>query len=106
MMPKAAPDVILHIPQTQLQAVQARLTDYLLQGQYAFVQSFSSGLDTTFDIFPPAIPERIRLVLCPATHGTSVGVTQSPTTDAPPPSVHMATLVDRFVRVCTADEAT
>lgn len=82
-MSTANPDVILHIPQAQFQAVQTRFTDFLLQSQYAFVQSFSSGCDTAFEIFsdraPAATLERVQLVLCQAAHGTSM------TGDATPP---------------------
>ncbi len=110
MMPKANPDVTLRIPQTQLQAAQARLTDYLLQSQYAFVQSFSGGLDTIVDIFVTDLPasraETVQLVLCPAMHGTSVHMTQDRTVDAVSQSTHMTTLIERLVAVCTPNEGT
>jgi hypothetical protein len=105
MMPKANPDVTLHIPQTQFQAVQTRLTDYLLQSQYAFVQSFSGGLDTTFEIFfdnsTASTLESLQLVLSPVMHGSSVVVTPDRTLGAPPPP-HLATQMERLVAVCTA----
>ncbi|ETX07556.1 hypothetical protein [Candidatus Entotheonella palauensis] len=108
MRPKANPDVILRIPQTQFQAVQTRLTDYLLQSQYAFVQSFSGGPDTTFDILidvdrsPAPTLESVQLVLYPAMHGASVTVTQDQNLNTAPQSAHQATLMARLVAVCTA----
>lgn len=110
MMLKANPDVTLYIPQAQFPAVQTRLTDYLLQSQSAFVQSFSGDLSTTFDILfeksPASTLESLQLVLCPATHGTSIVVTQDRTLGAAPQSTHLATLMARLVAVCTAHEGT
>lgn len=99
-MPKTQPDAILHLPQTQLQAAQARLTDYLIQAQYAFMQSFSGHNDAIFDIFPPAMPESVQLALCPAEGGVSVD-------DAPDQAMRTAALsalIERLVAVCTAEE--
>jgi hypothetical protein len=107
-MPKANPDVTLHIPQPLFQAVQTRLTDFLLQSQYAFSQSFSSGLDTTFDIYfdrsPAAAPESVQLVLCQATDGTAITVTQDQARGAALQSAHIAALVGHLMAVCTANE--
>jgi len=109
-MPKANPDVTLHVPQPLFQAVQTRLTDFLLQFQYAFSQSFSSGLDTTFDIYfdrsPAAAPESVQLVLCQATDGTSIAVTQDQTRGAALQSAHMAALVEHLIAAYTANEGT
>ncbi|ETW99269.1 MAG: hypothetical protein ETSY1_15610 [Candidatus Entotheonella factor] len=108
MRPKANPDVILHIPQTQFQAVQTRLTHELLQSQYAFVQSFSCGPETTFDILihvdrsPVPTLESVQVALCPAMHGTSTAVTQDQSLNTAPPSDHMAPLIAHLVAVCTA----
>lgn len=110
MMPKTNPDITLYIPQTQFQAVQTRLTDFLLQSQYAFAQSFSGGLDTTFEIYvdtsPVATLERVQLVLRQAPHGPSVAMAQDRTQCTAPQSAHIATLIERLVAVCTANEGT
>ncbi len=105
-MPKTNPDIIMHLPQAQLQAAQARLTDYLLQAQYAFMQSFSGDADTIVDIFPPSIPEGVQLVLCPAESGVSVEYAQDQAISAAEPSAQMAALVQRLVAVCTAHKGT
>jgi len=106
MMPKANPDVTLHIPQTQFQVVQTRLTDYLIQSQYAFVQSFSGGLDTIFDIFfdhpTAAALESLQLLLCSVMHGSRVAVIPDQTPGAVPPPAHLATQMERLVAVCIA----
>ena len=107
-MPQANPDVILHIPQTQFQAVQTRLTDFLLQSQYAFAQSFSSGLDTTFDIFlnmsPGSTLEGVQFVLRQVPNGPSVAVTPDPTLGTAPQSARIAALTERLIAVCTDHE--
>lgn len=105
-MPNANPDVVLHIPQTQLQAAQAQLTDYLLQAQYAFMQSFSGHNGATFDIFPPSIPEGVQLVLCPAVNEIFVEYARDRTMHAAELSAQMATLMQRLVAVCTAHKGT
>jgi len=106
MMPKTEAHVTLHIPQLQLQAVETRLTDYLLHSQYAFVQSFSGGLDTTFNIFfDPSMAstlESAQLVLCPTTHDTAVVVMPDRSLNAAPQSAHLAALLERLVAMCTA----
>jgi hypothetical protein len=106
MVPKAEPDVTLHIPRMQLQAVQTRLTDYLLQSQYAFVQSFSGRLETTFDIFvdqsAASTLESLQLVLCPTTNDTAIAVMPDRSLHAAPPSAHLAVLLERLVARCTA----
>lgn len=105
-MPKTQPDVILHLPQTQLQAAQTRLTDYLLQAQYAFMQSFSGHADATFDIFPCAMPESVQLVLCPAQNGTFVEYAPDHAMRATASSDPIVALMTRLVAVCTAEEGT
>jgi hypothetical protein len=110
MVPKAEPDVTLHIPHMQWQAVQTRLTDYLLQSQYAFLQSFSGGLATTFDIFVDtsvaSTLESLQLVLCPTTNPTSVVVVSDRSLHTAPQSAHLAALMERLVAMCTADPQT
>jgi hypothetical protein len=110
MVSNAEPDVTLHIPHMQWQAVQTRLTDYLLQSQYAFLQSFSGGLATTFDIFVDtsvaSTPESLQLVLCPTTNPTSMAVVPDRSPPTAPQSAHLAALTERLVAMCTADPQT
>jgi hypothetical protein len=110
MVPKTEPDVTLHIPHMQWQAVQTRLTDYLLHSQYAFVQSFSGGLATTFDIFVDtsvaSTLESLQLVLCPTTNPNSIAVVPDRSPHPAPQSAHLAALMERLVAMCTADPQT
>jgi hypothetical protein len=107
-MPQANPDVILYIPQTQFQAVQTRLTDFLLRSQYAFAQSFSSSLDTIFDIFldmSPGSPlEGVQFALRQVPNGPSVTVMQDRTLGTAPQSARIVTLTERLIAVCTDHE--
>jgi len=112
MVPKAEPDITLHIPHMQWQAVQIRLTDYLLQSQYAFLQSFSGsdGLATTFDIVVgtsvTSMLESLQLVLCPTTNPTSIAVVPDRSPHTAPQSAHLVALTERLVAMCTADPQT
>jgi hypothetical protein len=102
------PDVILHIPQAQFRTVQTRLTDHLLQSQYAFLQSFSAGLDTIFTIFfdttSASTPEQVRLILCPTTQDVSVTMIRDQTRAASSQSLHTTNLLEQLVAICTAHE--
>ncbi len=108
MMPKANPDVIVRIPQTQFQAVQTRLTDVLLQSHYAFMQSFTSDPDTTFHILcepsETSTHESLHVILCPASHGTSVAVTRDRPSDAAPQSAAVAALMEHLIAVCISSQ--
>ena len=91
--------VSLHLSPSQMWEVLRRLTTYLLQEEYAFLQTFHNGQFTEFEIFQHAGPVAVRLALRTTESVGSVGLPTDPTYE-PAPIGETALLMQRLLEVC------
>ena len=109
-MTQPAPTAILHIPVSQLPVVLARLTVFLLQAGYAFLQTFHSAGHTDVEIFDQHQHLLVRCTLRVA--DTTSPVSTLPESPAPgtlilsPQSAVLSpplmSLLHELVQLCTA----
>jgi hypothetical protein len=98
-MSDSVPTVSVHIAPSQMWEVLSRLTTYLLQEEYAFLQTFHNGQYMEFEIFQHAGSAAVRLTL----HTTEpVSPAELPTelTDEPAPEGETTLLMQRLLEVC------
>ena len=98
-MSDSVPTVSLHISSFQMRATLSRLTTYLLEEQYAFLQTFHSGQHTEFEIFQQSGQVVIRLI---PRATESVSLTGKPTesTDEHTQAGETSRLIQRLLEVC------
>ena len=80
-MMESPPVVTLHFPTAHMPAIITRLTTYLLQKSYGFVQTCYDAGGTDFDIFTLQNHPMVRLTLRAAeSSGTPTSVSSRPLT--------------------------
>ena len=98
-MSESVPTVSLHISPSQMWEVLRRLTTYLLQEEYAFLQTFHHGQYMELEIFQHAGPDAVRLALRITESASSAGLPQGPTYE-PALAGEAALLIQRLLEVC------
>lgn len=88
-----APTVTLHIPPDRLPAMVTRLTTYLLERQYGFLQTYHMPEHAEFEVFDARDQPVVNLTL----QGVSETVAQS-TVQTLPDSHHLAPEADCLVQ--------
>ena len=96
----SVPTVTLSFSSSDMSTALTKLTIYLLQENYAFLQIFHHNTHTDFDIFHPRHQPAVRLTLRVIESGTTAAVAPAPAFD------HLdrpdtASLIQRLLEVCT-----
>jgi len=99
-MPDAVPTIILEVPAFAMPDTIERLTAFLLQHQYGFLQTFNpdDALHPVFEIFPAQAQPGVRLTLRAIESGASTPLIHTPA-NAATASPETAALLQRLLEV-------
>ena len=100
-MPDSIPTVSLHISSFQMRNTLRRLTTYLLEEQYAFLQTFHRGQRTEFEIFQQSGQAMVRLTLQATASASPAGNTTA-SMDERTQAGETARLIQRLLEVCNS----
>jgi hypothetical protein len=93
------PTVSLHIAPSQMWEVLRRLTTYLLQEEYAFLQTFHNGQYTELEIFQHSGLAAVRLTLHSTESVSPAGLPTGPTYE-PALAGETTLFIKRLLEVC------